>query len=212
MEAASWIADGIALVAALFAGGAWWSSRRSARASVDSAKAAEISARATEKLAAIEQSRQHDDLRPELEMACHATVMDEAQLSIHFVGPQSLDGLEDVTVRIREEDGKPQPGPMHTEESLAKAYWGPYIFKAGITGVNENRTAFGPFALRKDETVTLGLAAPPFPSWNTNAQYWRSRFADAPLRLAITCRAEGYKPWNIVCAIPVQADPATQVY
>ena len=89
---------------------------------------------ATEAAAAIEGKRLHDDLAPQLAVTCTERPGTRwADMTVELTGPAGLDGLDEVTIRIRDDmpDRKPRPGSDLTQEQISEVIWGPYRLNPG---------------------------------------------------------------------------------
>lgn len=155
------IASFIVAVAALFVAGfsAWFTWQQA-----DTAK----------KTLGHDSKRLHASFTPEVTI--HGEEYEgQGTLTLELVGPDGIEGLEEVTVSIREGNA--------------------YRFKAGIDGTSQDRSTYGPFPLPKHEPLQLNveLAAG---GLTRSSQFW-SRKVNALVRLEINCRAEGYEPWVI---------------
>lgn len=89
---------------------------------------------ATETAAAIESKRLHDELTPELTVRGKERPGTRlADMTVELTGPPGLDGLDEVTIRIRDAipDRKPRPGSDLTQKQIAAVIWGPYRLNPG---------------------------------------------------------------------------------
>ena len=169
---------------------------------------------ATEATAAIEGKRMHDDLTPELVITCIERPGTRwADMTVELTGPPGLEGLDEVTIRIRDDipDRKPRPGSDLTQEQISGTIWGPYRLNPGMRDTSPNGRAHGPFRLRKHEPYPLQLEQAIASSW-TDPGSWRSQYEDKPVRLEITCRRAGHEPWVAQLEAEVAPDPGSQVF
>lgn len=170
---------------------------------------------AGERVTSIEASRRHDDLTPELVIRCQEQGDGQAGLTVQLAGPAGLDRLDEVTIAIRNDrPGRDSPGPgsQLTAEQLAGVIWGPYRFSLGQDHTAPPGRTYGPVPLPKNEPLPVALERAFPPSWHGDPQRWRAQYDDAPVRLQVTCRRDGYEPWTVLCEVGVEADPANQVW
>ena len=88
---------------------------------------------ASEATAAIEGKRLHDDLTPQLAVTCtERTGTSQADMTVELIGPAGLDGLDEVTIRIRDDrpDRNSRPGSGVTQEQISRVIWD----RTGSTG------------------------------------------------------------------------------
>jgi len=88
-------------------------------------------------------------------------------MTVELTGPAGLDGLDEVTIRIRDDmpDRKPGPGSGLTQEQIAEVIWGPYRLNPGVRDTDPNGRAHGPFRLPKHEPYPLQLEQTMAPPW-----------------------------------------------
>lgn len=158
----------------------------------------------------IERDRRHEELTPELKLDCDSKDRGhkQAELTLELTGPSGLDGLDEVTVRVRDDMPKrqPRPGSQLTEKQISEVILGPYRIKSGLRHTDETGRIHGPFTLPKNEKYPIPMEQSYAPSW-TDPEQWREQYSASPLRLEIVCIREGYKPWTIPMEIPVQFPP-----
>lgn len=167
-------------------------------------------AAATESAAAIENKRRRDELTPDLTITCTTPVSSEvrrADMTVELTGPAGLDGLDEVTVRIRDDmPGRtPGPGSQLTADQIAEVIWGPYRLNPAVRGTSPRGREHGPFRLPKHERYQLTLEESVVPSW-TGAEHWRQQYLGKPIRLEITCHRAGYEPWILRCEVAVKPE------
>ena len=111
---------------------------------------------ATEAAAAIEGKRLDDDLAPQLAVTCtERPGTRRADMTVELTGPAGLDGLDEVTIRIRDDmpDRKPRPGSDLTQEQISEVIWGPYRLNPGVRDTDPTGRAHGPFGLPEHEPI-----------------------------------------------------------
>jgi hypothetical protein len=184
MAAASLV---IAVVAILIAIASAWYARRQAVSS--------------EQVTAIEKTRLHHDLTPDLQISCKfPQSSDMATAELELTGPKGLDRLDEVTVRIRDDrpDPSANPGTSLTPEQVSAVIWGPFRLNPGVRDTDGLGREHGPFPLPRNEPYKLSLEQSMVPSWWIDPGEWRRQYESAPLRLQLTCRREGYEPWTVL--------------
>jgi hypothetical protein len=162
------------------------------------------------KVTAIEQQRFHADQTPQIALKCEARDPDghQAELMLELTGPMALDRLDQVTVRIRDDQPRqPTPGSLQQEEHWEEVIWGRYRIRPGLRDTDPNGRAHGPFRLPKNEPYPIPLGQSIAPPWQTDWQSWRDQYRGAPVRLEITCVRDGYQPWVLTPEIKVRFPP-----
>src|SRR5271166_6478161 len=104
-------------------------------------------AEAAERSSAIEATRLHAELTPELSikiMLPESAMNPAASLNIKLTGPAGLDRLDAVSLRIREDRLERWPGKP------PKKIYGPYTFVSSSTFSDEAAREYGPFVLPKN--------------------------------------------------------------
>lgn len=197
----------VAIVAIVVSAASAAYARQQARAASKQAQAAEVTKE-------IERDRRHAEMTPVLKVTCKAQqgATDQAELTVELTGPDDLDRLDEVTVRIRDDmpDRKPRPGSELSQEQIAETIWGPYKIKAGLRDTDEIGRMHGPFALPKNEPYPIPLEHTTPPPWNPRG--WWGRYDGKPVRLMITCRREGHQPWEIPVEVKVKRKPKVFVW
>jgi len=178
--------------------------------------ASEVQAVASKESAAIEGKRMHSDLTPVLAVTCseqEGSNGQKAELTVELTGPNGLDELDEVTIRIRDDIPvrKPGPGSDLTEKQISAILWGPYRLNPGMQDTDSGGRTHGPFKLPKHERYPLQLEWTLVPSWAPRG-YWRSHYADHPVRLEVNCRRTGHEPWILRLEAQVKPDPGSQVF
>lgn len=167
----------VAIVAALLAAASAVYTRHQAIANAD--------------MTAIEKRRLHAELTPQLNLYCavpSGASNVAAILSVELAGPPGLGGLDEVTVRIRDDrpGRQPEPGSDLTQEQISATIWGPYRIDPRTDDADPSGRFCGPFQLSKNEPRRIVLAettAPPRYRFD-----WRSDWAGKRVRVEITCR------------------------
>lgn len=161
---------------------------------------------------AIESDRRHEELRPVFEASCEVTggLEDSAMLKIALTG--GMDALDEVVITIQDESGIDHWGrglPPGVGQEKAEAFvWGPWEFdiNASAQVVSNRQTRPRPYSLLSGKNWgVLALAATRPGSWmtGTSPDKWRKERRQQPIRLLITCRREGHKPWFV----PLEVQP-----
>lgn len=147
------------------------------------------------KATTIEQKRWHADRTPELAVTCGRDQGDSVDVTVELTGPASLDRLDEVMVRVRDDipGRKPGMGSQLTEQQISEVIWGPYRIRPGLAKTERNGRSHGPFALLKHEPYPIPMERTVAPSWNGSR--WREQYEDKPIRLEFTCVREGDDPW-----------------
>jgi hypothetical protein len=172
--------------------------------------------RAASILSQIERQRRRAELTPQFEIACtvYASAAGHADLRVILRGSDTLDGLDEVTIRILDErwqdhGARLTPGGPSADD-IAKHIWGPWEFNTGASAqVADNRTTVPRSYTRtngKDwDRLSLIPTAPPYWAAMTQQQ-WLRRTDGQPLRLMITCRLGDYL-WELTYDVPVTVEP-----
>jgi hypothetical protein len=180
-----------AAMTAVAAGFAWWAAR-------GSKEAGEI-------LSRIERQRRHTELTPQLELSLDdENGPEQPVLVLCLVGPPGLDHLDQLIVSIRDDkvrDGSQLTGGP-TAEQVARQIWGPYRFRTGLLGIEQDgRTAELPqqyLPLIKQSAQRFQLDPTAQPQWDESpASEWTDRYLDHPLRLIVRCERDGHEPWEV---------------
>ncbi|MEU8525236.1 hypothetical protein AB0C77_06480 [Streptomyces sp. NPDC048629] len=164
-----------------------------------------------EALAAIEHDRWHVELTPQIEVTVHRPSPGErATFILKLMGPAGLDGLDAITIQIRDDniDRTPRTAPPPTAEDVAAHIWGPLQFIPGIDNVEAPGRDTPPFPLEPGRAKVFDMTNTQNPSWyegDDAARRWRSEVRKQPVRLWIECRKEGHKPWFIHKEVPIQS-------
>lgn len=171
-----------------------------------SAYYARTQAVAASRTAAIERERWHADKRPVLKVTCDRRGADGADVAVELTGPDSLDRLDKVTVRVRDDmpDRRPREGSPLSQEQIAEVIWGPFRIRAGLKDTSPNGRQHGPFPLPKNEPYPLPMERSITPSWASAG--WHDQYRGKPIRLEFTCAREGSDPWVVLAEVRVPPD------
>jgi hypothetical protein len=167
---------------------------------------------AAEATAAIETKRMHDDLTPQLVVTCtERPETNQADMTVELTGPAGLDGLDEVTIRIRDDypHHGTQPG-MLTQQQVAETIWGLYRLNPLVPDTDPDGRAHGPFRLPKHQPYLVHLERTTAPSWTT-PEYWH-RYDGKPVRLEITCRRAGFEPWILGIETEIESEPGAYIF
>jgi hypothetical protein len=189
---ASFSTAGLSVVAAF---GAW--------------RAAHRSAETADAVARIEQDRWHADLLPQFDITFGPFEGDRATLSVHLQGPVPLCQLDEIRIEIVQSDDMSRvvtlPGGP-TQEQVDAQVWGPIRFTHGADGAPVGGNTVAPFALAvgKGQPFSVERTGPPhWQQGDDRVERWRSQWLNKPMRLVITCRKEGFKPWVVPYRVDV---------
>ncbi|MFD3955968.1 MULTISPECIES: hypothetical protein [Streptomyces] len=174
-----------AALSAVAAGGAWWAARRSASA----AKA----------LTRIEEARWKADRTPQFDLKLIETGNGQALLQLHLTGPDSLEHLDSITIKVGNDDrnlADITPAPGVTRADLDNFVWGPYKFTHGANGTDEHGRGPAPFPLAVGTGSRFAMQRTyPGPWMEGKTQgMWQGEYVGKPIRLALTCR-HGAMEW-----------------
>jgi hypothetical protein len=166
----------------------------------------------SEEATAIEKTKLHHSLTPELQISCKLQGDNMAMAELELSGPTGLDRLDEVTVRIRDDrsDRSGNPGAGLTQEQIAAAIWGPFRFNPGVRDTDSTGRQHGPFPLPRNEPYKLILEQSMVPSWWIDPGQWRRQYAKAPVRLEVTCCRDGYEPWILLPEVVPGRPPAAR--
>ncbi|MGW6459926.1 hypothetical protein ACWF94_29030 [Streptomyces sp. NPDC055078] len=188
---------GVAAVAAcVIAYRSMKTAERAAGTAERAAQTAEQAARAAEAVATIERDRWHADMKPRLTFTIDG--LHSPVLTVLFTGPTSLGRLERVELTIRDESdnhghqlaGGPSP------EDLAAVIWGPLRFLPGAGDASHDGRKAGVFPLELNETRMVAMDPTLVPRWYERRRWWQ-KWVNQPVRLWVTCQAEGHQPWTV---------------
>jgi hypothetical protein len=131
-------------------------------------------------------------------------------LKVTLIG--GMDALDEVVITIQDESGVDHWGhglpPGVTQEDAEAFVWGPWEFNTNASAqvVSNRQTRPGSYSrLSGKNEDTLSLTATRPGSWmtGTSPDRWREDRRQQPIRLLITCRAEGHTPWFV----PLEVQP-----
>ena len=168
-----------------------------------------VSRRSTDanlRLVAVEERREHADLRPNFSAVFHKVSDSMATIAIELVGPPQLDGLDQVELSLR--DDKPRGGSLIAGgPSLAQVrghVWGPYRLRRGVDGADSAGRVLQPFALALGDQRVVALDSQTPPPWATSSTGdWQREYAGMPVRLKLRCYRDGHKPWTVLLQVEV---------
>lgn len=196
LEEVGWIGALVSTLVAVVSAVVAMLARRDAKRS---AAAAERSAQAAEDLTAIERRRQQVELTPQfsLDVACHGPGSDRVRVTARLDGPDGLDQLDRVGVRVRDDKHRsPVVAGGPTQEQITATIWAPYRFVPGVDGADPLGRALPDVALARGEPRTLEMEPTVPPAWVSDPRWWRQEYADLPIRLEITA-ALGEQRWRV---------------
>jgi hypothetical protein len=164
------------------------------------------------KATAIESDRRHDELTPLFDASCEVTggLEDSAKLKISLTG--GIDALDEVVVTIQDENGIDRWGrglPDGVSQEKAEAFvWGPWEFdtNASVQVVSSRQTrprAYSLLSGKNWDVLTLAATRPGSWMTGTSTDKWRKDRREQSIRLLVTCRREGHKPW----LVPLEVHP-----
>jgi hypothetical protein len=159
---------------------------------------------AAEAVIAIEQTRLHAELTPDLAISCtkpRGASNVDALMTIELTGPTALDRLDEVTLRIRDD----RPNHRPPQSGALETVYGPYRIDPLLHLTDEAGRQHGPFPLPKNEPhqALLMESVPP-------AGYghdWNRQWEGKPVRLQLDCRRDGHEPWIVLQEVTVVDSP-----
>jgi hypothetical protein len=127
---------------------------------------------------------------------------DRIRLTVKLVGPDGLDRLDAVEVRVRDDkDRSPQVAGAPTQEQIDATIWGPYRFEPSADGADHLGRSVAVFALRRGDEQVLSMRPSLQAEWSETPAWWPAEYADQPVRLEVVCTCEGDQPWRRVIAV-----------
>lgn len=167
---------------------------------------------AQDRATAIEDDRRHDELTPVFEASCEVNgdPGDSAALKITLAG--GIDALDEVVITVQDESGTDHWGrglPDGVTHEQAEAFvWGPWELDTNASAqvVSNRQTRPRPYSLpsgKNWDVLTLSATRPGPWMTGTTPDKWRKDRRQQPIRLLITCRREGHKPWFV----PLEVHP-----
>ncbi|KAB1979454.1 hypothetical protein [Streptomyces triticiradicis] len=175
----------------------------SAVAAVGSWKSARTSNDTAVIVARIEQDRWHADLLPQFRINIERAEGDRATLSVHLVGPLPLCRLDEIRLAIVQSDDmtrEARPPGEPTQEQLDAQVWGPFRFSHGADGADVDGRTVNPIALEVGAGRPFSIERTRPPHWqqgDDRGARWRDQWINRPMRLVLTCKREGFKPWIV---------------
>ena len=167
------------------------------------------------KVTVLDEARLHAELTPQITVAGKTRDVEGelAEVVLELTGPDGLDRLDRVWVRIRDDmPRKPSPADvLQVTEHWDEVIWGPYRIKSGLRDTDLYGRAHGPFPLPKNEPYPVPLEESFAPPWQTNSQSWRDQYRGAPVRLEIKCIRDPHGPWFLTreIAVPLPGAPTS---
>jgi hypothetical protein len=138
-------------------------------------------------------------------------------LYVTLNGPTALGRLEQVAISIRDDRDRtndPVLGDGRDVEERDRTIWGAFRFRPGVDGADSLGRTLGTFTMEMHDTRPFALDPSMRPSWfegDQGERDWRKRYRDSPLRLWVTCTAEGHKPWRLSAEVPPRSPGWTNV-
>ncbi|MEW2317064.1 hypothetical protein [Streptomyces bauhiniae] len=155
-----------------------------------------------EAVATIERDRWHYEMTPKItpEISFNNPSGMQATLRIVLEGPPALGHLNSVVVRIRDDefDHTPRTPPPPTIVDVARQIWGPLMLKPGIDDVGPEGRQTPSFEMRPGDVKRFAMDQTAPPPWQDHMEariMWALEYKDKPVRILVTCKAEGHKPW-----------------
>lgn len=191
-----WIA-GITGVATLAGSAAAFFSWRTARASTRTAEA----------VAQIERDRWHVELTPKIRIEIdHRWDNDLIRLNVWLDGPDALDGLDGVELRIRNvvdivsrQDAVGTDAPSAQE--IADQVWSIMRFRPGVDQADRLGRTVPARPLRTGDRLLTVVETTPKPWWIRENTAWWSILTPKytnKIRIEVVCTKHGYRPWHLV--------------
>lgn len=173
-------------------------------------RAADAANRTAEAVARIEQQRWHIELTPQFDITLTGDSGDRAKLHIYLSGPDHLGQLDEVLVRVEDDDmlHEARPGdPDVTQDDYDNFVWGPFRFPFGADGADRAGQTIAPFSLSVGKGRPLAMERTRPGHWmrGRSQEQWQSQYRGHPVRLVLTCR-RGDEEW--ILARPVDQPPA----
>jgi hypothetical protein len=191
-----------AAVSAVAAAGSWFAARKANSAAGQ--------------LGAIERHRRRGELTPQFTITAtiRETSPDTADLRVILSGPDELEWLDPVTIRILDERWRDHGtstlagGP--TPEQVAKIVYGPWEFNPGASAqvVSNRETVPRRYERSRRDWDLLALQPARPPAWASSVtpQQWLQQFAGQPIRLLLSCQ-HGEYTWHLPHDVyPVKED------
>jgi hypothetical protein len=96
-----------------------------------------------------------------------------------------------------------------TAEMRAQVIWGPFRFRPGIDGADQQGRRSGLVRLETTDVTRLAVDPTARPDWYEGAdgeRRWREQYEDTPMRLWAECEAPEHKPWRLPAEVPWSGD------
>jgi hypothetical protein len=190
---------------------AWQSRSSSGRANA----AAETANAAAVTLAEIERDRRRAELTPRLRVRCEPwnAGSDILRLRVMLLGPPGLNGLDRLTVSIRNDHFRRGEGVLlaasPTREQIRNHIWGPYQFTPGVGPDDQladatGRTTVYDLVLPVGEELPFQLEPTRPPQWatSTTPEDWRRERGNV-IRLAFIAEHARYGAWTLPAEVDV---------
>lgn len=160
-------------------------------------------------VAQIERDRWHTELTPQLQVRLTpADAGIDPGLFVRFEGPAALGSLR-VQVQVRDDrDRSRDPilaGSEYTAEDRDAVIWGPYRLRPHIDETDALGRNSDVLILQPGDERKIAIDPSAIPHWfkdTEGARRWRGMYADAPMRLWVTCEAGGHRPWRLSFDVP----------
>jgi hypothetical protein len=183
--------------------------RRSNDLSVTANQAAASANQTAEAVARIERERWHVERTPHFDIRLGRPEGNRAPLHIYLSGPDHLGQLDEIKIRIDDDDmqHEARPGdPEVTQADYDNFVWGPYRFPHGADGADIHGKTVAPFQLDVGRGRPLSMERTRPGHWmrGTTQENWEQKYRGHPVRLILTCR-RGDEEW--VLARPVDQPP-----
>ncbi|MCQ1575353.1 hypothetical protein [Streptomyces parvus] len=164
-------------------------------------RAAGRSARTAEALTRIEGERWKADRTPQFDLELVETGSGQALLQLHLTGPDSLERLDSITIKVGDDDrdlSGVTPALGFTRADLDNFVWGPFKFTHGANGTDEHGRGPAPFPLAVGTGSRFAMQRTyPGPWMEGKTQgMWQGEYVGKPIRLVLTCR-RGDMEWTL---------------
>lgn len=198
--------DGTSAITAVFAAVTAGFALKAAYKNNDIGESANSTAEA---LARIERERWHTERTPQFDITWTEEQGDRAKLLIYLSGPDQLGQLDEIRVRVGDDDmlhEAREGDPEVSQEDYDNFVWGPYRFPHGSDGADVHGRTVAPFQLSvgRGRPLVMERTRPGHWMRGTTPEQWQRRYSGYPVRLILTCR-RGDEEW--VLARPVDQPP-----
>jgi hypothetical protein len=171
---------------------------------------------AAEGTQALEAGRWHVERTPQFRVTISGANPGEEHLnlSVFLVGPPDLEGLDSMTVRIRDDYPGRAEGNLlaggPSPDQVAAQIWGPYRFLPGSGPDNQLSDATGRVTATRGmpvgESLPFVLTPTSPPSWSPSRDWWRRKLRGTVIRLQLEC-GRGVESWSLPCEVDVDSLP-----